>query len=316
MILTITPNPALDVTYHLQRVHWGDVNRVEAVSETAGGKGVNVARVLHQLGEPVTCTGFLGGETGERLRGLLTGVEQRWVPVSSPTRRTTAVVDSTGTTLFNESGAPVPDEAWTRLRTLATDLVGDGDVVVVSGSMPPGTSEAAVTSLVAAVAERGAHVVVDTSGPLLRAAARAGATLVKPNHHELRAATEREDVLVGARVLLGDGAGCVVVSRAEAGLLAVVEQDTDADHPLRTWHARPGSVVRGNPTGAGDAAVAALARALHRSDRPLPDIVAAHLADAVALSAAAVARPVAGEVDLAFYRRARSAVVVSGPDDR
>ncbi|EIE98799.1 1-phosphofructokinase family hexose kinase [Saccharomonospora glauca] len=308
MILTITPNPALDVTYHLRHVRWGDVNRVETVSETAGGKGVNVARVLHQLGESVTCTGFLGGETGERLRELLTGVEQRWIPVPASTRRTTAVVAPSGTTLFNEPGASVPEQAWSRLRALVTELVDTGDVVVVSGSMPPGTTDATVAALVGTATGRGARVVVDTSGPLLRAAARAGATLVKPNHHELRAATGLDDVVAGARVLLSDGAGCVVVSRGEVGMLAVA---ADPGGPHRMWTARPDSVVSGNPTGAGDAAVAALARALHRSRRPVPELVATHLADAVALSAAAVARPVAGEVDLELYRRTRDRVPVS-----
>lgn len=310
MILTITPNPALDVTYHLPHARWGDVNRVQQVSETAGGKGVNVARVLHQLGEAVTCTGFLGGDTGDRLRHLLGGVDQRWVSVESPTRRTTAIVTESDTTLFNEPGAPVDDAAWRRLNAVVADLAGEGDVVVVSGSMPPGTSESALHTLVDSTVARGTWVVVDTSGPLLRVAARARATLIKPNHDELRAATGEEDALAGARTLLGDGARGVVVSLGEDGMLAVAG---DPDRP-RTWRVCPSSVVHGNPTGAGDAAVAALARALHGTNAPLSAVFADHLADAVALSASAVTRPVAGEVDLDFYHRSRATVSVTTSD--
>src|SRR5690606_35609921 len=189
MILTITPNPALDVTYHLPHAHWGDVNRVHRVSETPGGKGVNVARVLRQLGETVVCTGFLGGAAGDRLRRPLGDVDQRWVAVEQPTRRTTAVVTASDTTLFNEPGAPVDEAAWRRLTALVSELAGEGDVVVLSGSMPPDTPEHVVHTLVDTVVAHDARIIVDTSGPLLRVAARARATLVKPNRDELRAAT-------------------------------------------------------------------------------------------------------------------------------
>ncbi len=312
MILTITPNPALDVTYHLPHAHWGDVNRVHRVSETPGGKGVNVARVLRQLGETVVCTGFLGGDTGDRLRRLLGDVDQRWVAVEQPTRRTTAVVTASDTTLFNEPGAPVDEAAWRRLTALVSELVGEGDVVVLSGSMPPDTPEHVVHTLVDTVVAHDARIIVDTSGPLLRVAARARATLVKPNRDELRAATGEEDVLTGARTLLKDGARGVVASLGEDGMLAATGEP---DRP-RTWRARPSTVVHGNPTGAGDAAVAALARALQDTDASLETTLAGCLADAVALSASAVTRPVAGEVDLAFCHRFRTTVSVTTPDGR
>ncbi|OQO93687.1 1-phosphofructokinase [Saccharomonospora piscinae] len=309
MILTITPNPALDVTYHLADVRWGEVNRVTEVTETAGGKGVNVARVLHQLSEPVSCTGFLGGDTGDRMRDMLAGLDQRWVPVPHTTRRTTAVVTGTATTLFNEPGAPVDEGAWHALSTVVADVAGRGDVVVLSGSMPPGTTESAVGELVSHAARRGARVVADTSGPLLRTAARAGAALVKPNQEELREATGEADVVAGAQVLLADGAEAVVVSLGEDGMLALTG---GSGRPHRTVRARPSGVVPGNPTGAGDAAVAALARALHAAAAtPLESVLHASLADAVALSAAAVACPVAGEVDLGRYQRERAAVAAT-----
>lgn len=306
MILTITPNPAIDVTYHVPGARWGEVNRVETVREAPGGKGVNVARVLRQLGDAVTCTGFLGGETGDRLSALLTGVEQRWVRVPHPTRRTTAIVDTTGVTLFNEPGSPVPASAWDELRSVVCELAGTGDVVTVSGSLPVGTIGDAVAGVVHAARSRGARVVVDTSGPGLRAAARAGATVLKPNRDELREVTGIADVAEAAATLLDDGADAVVASLGEDGVLACAR----ADGRRHAWRARPPRVLAGNPTGAGDAAVAALARALHGDPGPTGTVLAENLADVVALSAAAVLRPVAGEVDVDAYRRMRAAIPV------
>src|SRR5699024_9918565 len=103
MIVTLTPNPAVDVTYTVPRLSPGEVHRVQQVVESAGGKGVNVARVLAQLGRRVSCTGFLGGTAGETLEDLLipAPVEQSWILVSGQTRRTVTVVDASGATVLN-----------------------------------------------------------------------------------------------------------------------------------------------------------------------------------------------------------------------
>ncbi|UNX55180.1 hexose kinase [Georgenia sp. TF02-10] len=313
MILTLTPNPAVDVTYTLPAVRLGEVNRVTSVTEAAGGKGVNVARVLAQLGHPVTATGFLGGDTGVLLRRLLdgSGVTQRWLDVPQRTRRTTTLVDAAGATLLNEPGPRLDPGAWADLAALLTTSVGAGDVVVVSGSTPPGAPDQALPTLLAAAAGRGARTLVDTSGAGLLAAADAGADLLKPNEHELAEATGAVDPVTGARALIDRGAGAVVVSCGAAGLVAVV-----ADGAARpAWRARPAEVLSGNPTGAGDAAVAALALALH-ADEPLATGLPAHLPDAVALSGAAVLAPVAGAVDLTAYRRMRAAITVEELDAR
>lgn len=312
MILTITANPAIDVTYHVDQVRLGEVNRVATVTELPGGKGVNVARVLAQLGIEVTCSGLLGGASGDALAALLgsTPVRQSWLRTDHPTRRTTAVVDAGGATLFNEPGPAFDPATWSALTALVTTLVGAGDVVVISGSMPPGAPETALAALTTASRERGAHTLVDTSGPSLLAAAAAGATLLKPNDIELAEATGQEDVATAAGVLLDLGARAVVVSCGSRGLVAV----TRADGREHRWQVRPAQQLSGNATGAGDAAVAALAQAL----AALPDLtpaalvstLPAHLADAVALSGAAVLAPTAGSVDLPAYRRMRATITV------
>src|SRR5699024_8531366 len=88
MIITLTPNPAVDVTYAVPELRHGAVHRVEQVTEAAGGKGVNVARVLAQLGDRVYCTGFLAGQMGEHLEDLLADADipQEWTLVTGETR--------------------------------------------------------------------------------------------------------------------------------------------------------------------------------------------------------------------------------------
>lgn len=300
MILVLTPNPALDITYTLPSVVAGESHRVHDVRLRAGGKGLNVARVLAALGEPVTVGGFLGRRGGRELRELLagTGVTEAWTEVEAETRRTVTVVHDGVATALNEAGEPVGRQAWQRLATQLRELVGVGDVVVVSGSTPPGTTPEQLAAVVTAARDAGARTLVDTSGPLLLAAARAGADVLKPNAPELLAATGAVDLTAGAEELLAAGAGAVVVSLGADGMRAHLRG-------ARTWAARPARELAGNPTGAGDAAVAALARAL-AGGRPLAEVLPAALPDAVALSGAAVLSPVAGEVDLAAYAQMRT----------
>lgn len=309
-LITVTPNPAVDVTYQLPHAEWGEVNRIKTVVRRAGGKGVNVACVLGQLGLTAQVSGFLGGSNGAALSELLEAapVRQHWVPIPGETRCTTVVVDDVSTTLLNEPGPEVTSADWRRLSADVAARARSGDVVVLSGSCPPGTSDDDVREFVHAVRASGALIVVDTSGPLLATAADAGADLLKPNHHELREVTGSDDVIVGAEALIARGARVVAVSCGVEGIVVVARSGAH----LRAWRAAPVAVVQGNPTGAGDAAVAAFALALRRvgQGEDLDEVLPVELGRAVALSAAAVLAPVAGVVDLPAYERFLTDVTV------
>lgn len=293
MILTVTPNPALDLTWHVDGVRLGESHRVTAGTARAGGKGVNVARVLHAEGQdvialiPTTDDAFVA-ELGA------SGIPHALIAVESPVRRSVAVVDSvTGqATLLNEGGAPLgavcEDELFARTRELGRTA----DVVVVGGSLPPGLDPDRLAGLVGDLTQAGVPVIVDTSGPGIRAAARAGAVL-KPNREELVAATGLADPLDAARLLLIEGAAMIVLSLGEEGL--VVLAAGDAGSGIRARLPRP---LVGNPTGAGDAAVAAVAAELAASTEaltPLGHSARLRLARrATAWSASAVLMPLAG----------------------
>lgn len=326
MILAITPNPALDVTYTVDGTRLHEVNRVREVRTEAGGKGVNVAKVLAQLGEPVTCAGPLGGPAGDELRQRLAAtadvgtvaqadplLRQAWTWIDGTTRRTLAVVDSGGATGLYEPGpqlsAAEVQQLLADVGALLTGAIPPIEAVTISGSLPGGMSGEDFATLIAAIREAGRPVLVDTSGPGLLTAARAGATVLKPNAEEAMEATGESTALDAARALCELGAGTVVCSLGEEGMLGLQRAeavDRTAAATVRAWRARLPQALDGNPTGAGDSVVAALASTvlLGRADLPTA------LRRAVAVGASAVTRPVAGEIDLELIDQLEPTVTI------
>jgi tagatose 6-phosphate kinase len=306
VILCVCLSPAVDVTYHVDRLHSSGTTRGGSITERPGGKAVNVARVLHRLGEPTRLVAPAGGGTGDQLRrGLAAaGLDAVLVDNGPPTRRTVTVVerDGTGPTTLVE---PASLDCWPDLVAAVGTSLGHADVLVISGSVPHGVPDDGLASLVSAGRRRGLPVLVDTHGPLLLSALAAGASVVKPNAHELTAISGDDDPVRAARALARSWAATVVASLGEDGAVAA--------SPLGVWEARPAEVLVGNPTGAGDALVAGLARGLLRdpSAAASPERM---LHDAVALSAAAVLSPEAGDVDPADHALQLPGVVVRALD--
>lgn len=293
MILTVTLNTALDITYRVQGLRPHASHRVTEVTERPGGKGLNVARVLAALGHEVTVTGFAGGTTGGVVREQLTGVPgvtDALVPVAGATRRTVAVVDErTGdTTQLNEPGPAVAPAEWNAFQVAYEDLLTGAAAVALCGSLPPGVPVGAYAGLVRAARAAGVPVLLDTSGEPLRRGLAARPDLIKPNADELAELTGSHEPQRAAQAARRRGARSVVASLGAEGLLAVT--------PEGRWRAAPPAHVHGNPTGAGDSAVAGLLSGLVEH-LPWPD----RLTRAVALSAATVLSPVAGEFDRTAY---------------
>jgi tagatose 6-phosphate kinase len=312
VIVAVALNPALDVTHRVDGVDWAGVNRPAWVRAEPGGKGLNVARALRLLGAEVLVVGLIGGSTGEAVRSALgaSGVASAFTGIAGDTRRTFAVVDTGrgGVALFNEPGPPVSAGEYARFRGGYREVLGGCDAVVLSGSLPPGLPADAYAELIRLAAAAGVPAVLDTSGDALRHGTAAGPAVVKPNLAELEAAVGRPVPRAGAAGLAavaeaaaelrGRGAEAVVVSLAADGLLAVTGDGT--------WHAAPARPVAGNPTGAGDAAVAGLAHGLALG-RPWPE----RLRQAAALGSAAAGAPAAGQLSRADYERALGGVRVS-----
>ncbi|MEE1791467.1 1-phosphofructokinase family hexose kinase [Streptomyces sp. BE308] len=305
MILTVTLNTALDVTYAVPALVPHSSHRVGEISERPGGKGLNVARVLSALGHETVVTGFVGGSTGAVLRELLAGPSAEagagpagiappprdaLVTVAGNTRRTLAVVDrSTGdTTQFNEPGPQVSAGEWAAFLRTYGDLLTGADAVALCGSLPPGVHVGAYAELIRLARTAEVPVLLDTSGEPLRRGIAARPDLVKPNADELAQLTGAREPLRAARDARRRGAHSVIASLGADGMLAVT--------PDGVWRASPPAAVQGNPTGAGDSAVAGLLSGLVEG-LSWPD----RLTRAVALSTATVLAPAAGEFDGPAY---------------
>ena len=304
MIVTVCLNPAIDVTYRVPELSVGRSHRVLEVYARAGGKGINVARVLHQLDEPVTVAGLCGGTTGAEITADLerNGLPAVLTPISGQSRRTVTVVDATDATVFNEPGPPVSAVECATFTTAFGELAQTGRVVVMSGSVPPGCPDTAYAELVAIARANGAAVILDADGEQLRHALGARPEVAKPNAAEVahlfgRPVATRQDACNAAQLLHDRGAATGIVSLGAEGFVAVT--------PSAAYDVRLPRQIDGNQTGAGDALAGALARGLARHDA-WPEL----LADGAAVSAAAVAMPVAGSVATEVIAELRPAVVV------
>ena len=263
MILTVTLNPAIDVTYYVDALVRQSGLRVTRVLERSGGKGVNVARVAAACAADVTATGLTGGRRGQQLRADVAeaGIHEEFCQIKGETRQTVNIVE-TGRpglpTELREPGPPVSQAEWDHFRKRFTSLAAEADVVTMSGSLPPGVPADAYATLTALTrSASAAKVIVDTGGEPLRLACAAGPDLVKPNEAELLGATATDGptrldrVLAGAAGLRDLGAAAVVVSLGHSGSVAVT--------PDGRWRASHSAIPGGNPVGAGDALVAGLA---------------------------------------------------------
>ena len=266
MILTVTCNPALDCTMVLSAPLAGGVNRAARQTIRCGGKGVNVSAMLHARGLDSTATGFSAGFTGEALEREVRrmGVFPDFVRLKTGLTRVNVKLRGEGETEVNAPG-PAPDEEERSALAAKTAALGDGDVLVLAGTVPHGMPGDWYARLLAPLKNRNVLTVVDAEGDLLRTALPCRPFLVKPNREELAALLGAEmesldDVRAGALRVREMGARNVLVSLGPQGSL--LADETGAVRYLPA----PDGRVRG-AVGSGDSMVAGfLAGWLDRHD--------------------------------------------------
>ena len=264
-ILTVTLNPALDVSLWLSGFDTDEPNTVLRERTDAGGKGINVARVLHALGVPVRTIGLAGGENGGVLRGLLEadGLAFDFMSIAGRVRENLSVVAPDGRLLkINRQGAAVPPSALEAFRARMLDaLAGAGNpLVLFCGSLPPGVDRTAYRALLFAARDAGAQLGVDSTVLTMDDYAELRPFVIKPNRTEFAALTgaSADDTAAVARAaapLFGRVAH-ILVSLGAQGLLHV-----DADGCIA---AVPPQVPVRSTVGAGDTALAGFIAALQR----------------------------------------------------
>ncbi len=308
MILTVTPNVAIDRTYRVPCVELGHVHKVRDVITQVGGKGVNVARVLARSGRVTLACGLFGADGVSAAEQSLAaeGIPARFFGVEGGARQTVTVVASEPadtTTAFDEPGPTVSAPVWSAFVEHVAAVRRHAEMAVVAGSLPPGTPAAGLAELTARLHEGGAAVLLDARGePLHRALAERPA-VVKLNRGELgetlgEVVTGRADALAGAEALRALGAGSVIVTLGEDGAIGV-----DADGAWEVSH--PSGA--GNPIGAGDAFSAGFAATLLTTHT-----FAESLRQGAASALASLRTPAAGWVDPADVDAVLSGVAVHG----
>ena len=266
MIYTVTLNPSIDFIVRIDQLNLGSVNRMVSDDKFAGGKGINVSRVLQRLGVGNTATGFLGGFTGHFIEDSLKneGIETAFVKVEQDTR-INVKIKSQEETEINGQGPMINQEQLEALKAKLSQLTSD-DTVVFAGSAPVNLGNAVYKELIPLVRQSGAQVVCDFEGqPLLDALAN-NPLLVKPNNHELEAIfgvplNSLNDVKTYARRILEMGAQYVLISMAGDGALLVTEEATYFAKPIK------GQVK--NSVGAGDSMVAGFTGEFVKSKDPV-----------------------------------------------
>ena len=265
MITTVTLNASIDKAYQMASpIQGGTVMRVNNVVNSAGGKGLNVARIVTLCGEKVKATGFVGGFNGQYLEDMLTkdGVEHDFTHTQSETRSCINILDERfSSTEFLEPGLPVNEQEVKSFLDNFENIVKDSDVIAMSGSAPKGVPVDIYARLTEMVKAAGKKALVDTSGEYLKAVIPSKPFMIKPNRDELEMLFKTkinsvEETIPYAQKLHEAGIDYVVISLGEKGALLVCAEGV--------YHGKPPKLDIVNTVGCGDSMVGGFAVGISR----------------------------------------------------
>jgi 1-phosphofructokinase family hexose kinase len=273
MIITVTLNAAIDKTLEVPSFTPGRRHRTVDQTTMPGGKGVNIARAIKQLGQPVIATGFVGGATGTRIVEALgdESILSDFVRIHDESRTNTVVLDpTTGLhTEINERGPAVSAHELELFREKLLYLAQGASICVFAGSLPRGVEQDVYTALIREVRRRGVTTMIDTDGEPLRLAMRAEPDLVSPNEleseelvgHELNDADDRAQAVVEMTRL---GAREAIMTVSDGCYAKVIEDGASTVHRVRVVEQEVRSVV-----GSGDAFLAGYVAARYGGQDPV-----------------------------------------------
>ncbi|GMV87676.1 MAG: 1-phosphofructokinase [Chthonomonas sp.] len=253
MILSVTLNPCVDYAAFCSGIELGEVNRVIRTETDAGGKGVNLSRVVRELDVATVATGWLGGEAGEFVANVLAhqGVSADFVPIAGETRVNFSVEDGTGRppTQFNAPGPLIADGDLARLEAKLIAVAPDHRYAAVGGSAPPGVPDDVFARLVGLLKSAGCYVALDADGARMSLGLASRPHLIKPNTSEAEGLLGRtieglDEHCRAARDLAAFGAESVLLSMGKDGAVLY--------RPHGMWHAIPPKVEVRSTIGSGD----------------------------------------------------------------
>lgn len=252
MIYTLTLNPSIDYIVHVDNLELGKVNRTSHDEKFPGGKGINVSRVLSNLGVSNVSFGFIGGFTGDYIENTLKnlGINTDFIKVSQDTR-INVKLKSNEETEINGAGPEIAKEDLNKLL-LKFDSLKEGDILVLAGSIQKTLPKDLYLKIQKQVSKKGVKVVVDTSGEALIEAIKNKPFLIKPNNHEIEEVfnvkiNTLDELVQYGKKLVDMGAENVIISMAGDGALLITSEG------VFIGNAPKGEVK--NSVGAGDSLV-------------------------------------------------------------
>lgn len=269
MILTVTMNPSIDVSYPLDQLNIDTVNRIDKVSKTAGGKGLNVSRVLSQLNAPLNATGVIGGKFEDYLTEQLDkdGIPHSFSKIAGETRSCIAILHEGKQTEILESGPEVSKEEQAAFVEHFETLMADTDFITISGSLPKGIGHDFYSLLIEKATKADVKVLLDTSGATLKTSIESEFKpfLIKPNETEIADLLGKEinsdaELIEALEDSEFDGIEWVVVTLGADG--AIVKHQKDY------YRVEIPTINVVNPVGSGDSTIAGLAYALSEGKTP------------------------------------------------
>ena len=262
MIYTITANPSMDYVLSLEHLDLGEVNRTDNTYRFAGGKGINVSRILGNLGIDSVAWGFIGGPAGEFIRDKLdeSEIKTSLTNIEDDTR-INVKIKADKETEINGLGPTITSEEKKQFMDNFTKLK-EGDIVIASGSVPPSLGEDFYPKVIKSTIEHKAQFVVDTTGKSLIDILPTHPLLVKPNRSELSGMfhvqlNEISDVVHYGKKLLKMGAQHVIVSMGRDGAVLIT--------PKHIYQSIPIKITIKNSVGAGDSMVAGFVGKYHET---------------------------------------------------
>lgn len=260
MILTITLNPAIDVRYKIDKFEINNVFRGKS-HKTAGGKGLNVSRVLQLLGERVEASGFLGGNSGEWISSKIQedGIIDSFIKTNSETRTCIAILDNDTQTEILEPGQKVLQEDVNKFLEFFRKNINKYETICISGSVPEGVQED-IYEIICELA-KDKKVLLDTSGKFLINGIKGQPYLIKPNREELENLLGREllsfeELLKGAKEIKSKGCKNLLLSLGKDGAIFINENE-------EVFKINIPKIEVKNPVGSGDSSIAGFAYGLN-----------------------------------------------------
>ncbi|MEK4023952.1 MULTISPECIES: 1-phosphofructokinase [unclassified Sporosarcina] len=269
MILTVTLNPSVDISYKLEDFKLDAVNRVGNISKTAGGKGLNVSRVLVQLEEEVAATGFLGGSLGGFIREQINNLSigDCFIDIIEETRNCIAVIHNEKQTEILENGPRISKKEAKEFLEQFQSFVNKVDIITISGSLPRGLEANYYGELLKIAHENQSFVLLDTSGEALKYSLEGNYKpfLIKPNQEELEELINRKintetDTIQALQHPILNGITWVVVTLGGQGALVRYEE--------KVYRVQIPEVKVINPVGSGDSVIAGFAAGFSRKLPP------------------------------------------------